>query len=224
MQIPFWAFLTSLLIAVLLPDMASVILWKRGASSGVAASSWWGSWNSTYGHHIKFPSPSYFSSHLSSSSSNRNHQFSSSSNIMSTNQATPFLETLASRRTIYQLTKKSPISDKRIEEIATEVLKHTPSSFNSQSERFVLVVGDEHDRFWDVIKEVSRGLMDAEKFARTEKRVAGFKAAYGTVCFLFLYIFLTFTLSSHFIYLTSPPLLQTSPPTKTKIDISSSPL
>lgn len=97
--------------------------------------------------------------------------------------AAPYLKSVAERRTIYQLEKTSPISNQRIQEIVTEVLKHTPSSFNSQSERVVLLVGEEHDKLWEIAKEVLKGIVPAEAYPATEKRLSGFQAAYGTVLF-----------------------------------------
>lgn len=58
-------------------------------------------------------------------------------------------EAVQHRRTIYQLTKKSPISDERIKEILNVAIKDVPSSFNSQSTRIIALFKDEHDKFWD---------------------------------------------------------------------------
>lgn len=95
-----------------------------------------------------------------------------------------YLQALASRRTIYQLEKKSPISDARIQEIITQILKHTPSCFNNQSERLVLLVGKEHEKLWEITKDALRDVLkDVESFSTTEKKLNGFQAAYGTVLF-----------------------------------------
>jgi predicted oxidoreductase (fatty acid repression mutant protein) len=56
-----------------------------------------------------------------------------------------------------------------------------PSSFNSQTTRSILLLGAEHDRLWEMVKEVIRGVLPAEKFPPIEKKVDGFKAGYGTV-------------------------------------------
>src|SRR3954452_17226524 len=49
--------------------------------------------------------------------------------------ASQYLKNIANRRTIYALSKESTISNDRVQEIVTEVLKHTPSSFNNQAGR-----------------------------------------------------------------------------------------
>ncbi|KFZ06323.1 hypothetical protein V501_07525 [Pseudogymnoascus sp. VKM F-4519 (FW-2642)] len=97
--------------------------------------------------------------------------------------ATQFLATVKARRSYYQLSKFSPISDSRIQEIIKEAILHVPSSFNSQSTRVVLLLKGEHDKLWDITKEVLRSIVPAESFSATEGKINGFKASYGTVLF-----------------------------------------
>eukprot|EP01065_Artemidia_motanka_P030359 TRINITY_DN36380_c0_g1_i1.p1 TRINITY_DN36380_c0_g1~~TRINITY_DN36380_c0_g1_i1.p1 ORF type:complete len:212 (+),score=0.30 TRINITY_DN36380_c0_g1_i1:35-637(+) len=94
-----------------------------------------------------------------------------------------FLETIKNRRTIYQLSKSSPIPDSKIQEIIKEAVLHVPSSFNSQSTRVLLLVKEEHDKLWEIVKSVLKGVVPAEGWAATEGKLNGFKAAYGTVLF-----------------------------------------
>jgi predicted oxidoreductase (fatty acid repression mutant protein) len=65
-----------------------------------------------------------------------------------------FFDAVVERRTYYQLNKESPISDKRITEIAEKALLHVPSSFNSQSTRLVVLLNNDHEQFWDFVLEV----------------------------------------------------------------------
>lgn len=85
------------------------------------------------------------------------------------------------RRTYYQLNKESPISDKQIVEIAEKAVLHVPSSFNSQSTRLVVLLNDDHDKFWDFVAEVLKPLTPEEQYPKTQQKLAGFRAAYGTV-------------------------------------------
>lgn len=93
----------------------------------------------------------------------------------------PFFNAIRNRRTYYQLKKESPISDQQIQDIVHEAVLHVPSSFNSQSTRVILLLKGEHDKLWDITKEVLRGVVPADKFAPTEQKIDGFKAGYGTV-------------------------------------------
>lgn len=102
--------------------------------------------------------------------------------ITSTMAATkPFLDAVKDRRTIYQLNNTSPISDERIQEIVNDVVLSVPSSYNSQSARIVVLLKKEHEKFWDITKDVLKPQVPAEQFPSTEARLNGFKAGYGTV-------------------------------------------
>lgn len=93
------------------------------------------------------------------------------------------IDSLKERRTLHRTTKDVPISDDRIVELTELAVKHVPSSFNSQSTRLVVLLKDEHDKFWDMTLEILKPLVPADKFGQTEQRIAGFRAGYGTVCF-----------------------------------------
>ena len=97
---------------------------------------------------------------------------------------TNFLEAVANRRSIYTLNKTSPIPDARIEEILTQLVKDVPSSFNSQSARLVLLLKDEHDKFWDIVRDALKAIVPEDKWESTANRIGGFRAGYGTVSFV----------------------------------------
>ena len=77
-------------------------------------------------------------------SSLHNQRLYSSDNM--THDTTNFKEAVQHRRTIYQLTKKSTISDEKIKDILTTAVEHVPSSFNSQSARLVVLLKEEHTK------------------------------------------------------------------------------
>jgi nitroreductase len=92
-----------------------------------------------------------------------------------------FADAVKSRRSYYQLNKKAPISDDKIERLVKDAVLHAPSSFNSQSSRLVVLLKDEHDKFWEFVKEVLKPQVPAEQFEGTVQKLDGFKAGYGTV-------------------------------------------
>jgi hypothetical protein len=92
-----------------------------------------------------------------------------------------FFDAVKDRRSIYQLNKEAPISDKQISDIVEKALLHVPSSFNSQSTRLVVLLNKDHETFWEFVLEVLKPLTPEEQFPKTEQKVNGFKAAYGTV-------------------------------------------
>jgi predicted oxidoreductase (fatty acid repression mutant protein) len=56
------------------------------------------------------------------------------------------------RRTQYALTKKSTLPDSQLKAIVETAVKNTPSPYNSQSARVVLLLGKESDKLWDIVK------------------------------------------------------------------------
>ncbi|KAF2124208.1 Nitroreductase [Dothidotthia symphoricarpi CBS 119687] len=121
--------------------------------------------------------PSSFSSTRSSTASS----FSTTSATMSTQKS--FVQAVEERRSHYQLNKEAPISDKQITELAEHAILYVPSAFNSQSTRLVILLNQDHEKLWDFILEVLKPLTPEDKFPKTEEKLAGFKAAYGTVLF-----------------------------------------
>ena len=96
-----------------------------------------------------------------------------------------FKEALKHRRTYYAITNQSPISDKEIEEIIDFAVTHVPSAFNSQSTRVVLLLGDNHRKLWQIVKNTLWKIVTPEAFKNTEAKIDhSFASGYGTVLFL----------------------------------------
>ncbi|KAL1940384.1 hypothetical protein VTO73DRAFT_8956 [Trametes versicolor] len=95
-----------------------------------------------------------------------------------------FLEAVKARRSIYTIGSESTISDEKIEEIIATAVKHAPSSFNVQSSRAVLLLGDEHKKLWEITLNVLKGIVPADQLPATEGKINGcFAAGHGTVLF-----------------------------------------
>ena len=94
-----------------------------------------------------------------------------------------FYTAVEDRRTFYGISKDTVVSDEKIEEIVEHAVKHTPSSFNSQSARVVLLLHEHHDKLWNLTKEALRKIVPADQFASTEDRINSFQNGYGTVLF-----------------------------------------
>lgn len=94
-----------------------------------------------------------------------------------------FLTAVADRRSYYGISKEAVISEGRIKEIIEHAVKYTPSAFNSQSARVVLLLESQHDKLWDITKEALRKVVPADQFSSTEEKINSFKSGYGTVLF-----------------------------------------
>lgn len=95
--------------------------------------------------------------------------------------ASAYLKAIAGRRSIYALSKESTISNERIREILTETIKHSPSSFNNQAQRAVLLVGAEHDKLWAMAEETVKTKLGDQAYQGLKPRIDGYKSGYGTV-------------------------------------------
>lgn len=92
-----------------------------------------------------------------------------------------FLDAIKTRRSVYPLKKESPIDDKKIQDIVSQALLHTPSSFNSQSTRVVVLLKGEHEKFWEITKAAIKAVVPADAYPASEQKLDMFKGAYGTV-------------------------------------------
>ena len=96
-----------------------------------------------------------------------------------------YLEAAAKRRSVYSLKKESTMSDEKLLEMIKQVTNDAPSSLNSQSQRVVVLLGDEHDYLWkNIVMETLRKVVnDEDKFKTTEAKINGFANAYGTILY-----------------------------------------
>ena len=102
---------------------------------------------------------------------------------MSHEISTNFLSAIKARRSHYAINSEQLISDERLEQIIEFALKHTPSAFNSQSARAVLLLGEQHTKFWSITTETLRAMVEPDKFGSTQDKMNAFGAGYGTVLF-----------------------------------------
>lgn len=93
------------------------------------------------------------------------------------------IEIYRKRRSQYALGKNLPLGNEQVIALIKEAIRQAPSSFNSQSSRAVILLGEESERFWELTKEALRPMVPADAFANTENKLASFSAGAGTVLF-----------------------------------------
>jgi len=94
------------------------------------------------------------------------------------------LATTKARRTMYKLSNESTIPDSRIEEIVKHAILHVPSAFNTQATRIIVLLKKEHEKLWDITTNVVKPhVPEAAWSSSTGPKMAGLKAAYGTILF-----------------------------------------
>ena len=94
-----------------------------------------------------------------------------------------FIEMIKNRRTIYNLGDALPVSEEHVTKLVKEAVKHSPSSFNSQTSRVVILFGAEHKKLWNMTKEALRKIVPEQAFAATEQKIDSFAAGAGSILF-----------------------------------------
>lgn len=59
------------------------------------------------------------------------------------------LELLQDRRSRYQLERKIPLSHQQLLDLIDEVTSQVPDAFNMQSQRLLVVTGENQDTLWN---------------------------------------------------------------------------
>ncbi|MGG2052799.1 nitroreductase family protein [Lysinibacillus pakistanensis] len=97
--------------------------------------------------------------------------------------AIEFYSALKERRSYYGINKDVQVSDERIKEIIEFAVQHTPSAFNSQTARLVVLTGEAHDKLWNITTDILRNVVGEGDFTGTQQKMDSFKSGYGTVLF-----------------------------------------
>lgn len=95
----------------------------------------------------------------------------------------PAIEALKKRRSIYAIGKNVALPEAEVEALIKEAMRLTPSSFNSQSSRAVILFGAANDKFWGIVTETLRAIVPAEAFQPTADKMKMFAGGIGTVLF-----------------------------------------
>ena len=94
-----------------------------------------------------------------------------------------FNQAVENRRTIYAISKDSPVSKQDIHKIVEHAVKYVPYAFNSQSGRVVILLEEQHDKLWEIARETLRKIVPPENFGSTDAKINSFKSGYGTLLF-----------------------------------------
>lgn len=95
-----------------------------------------------------------------------------------------FKEAVKHRRSIYEISNHSMLSDEEIKQIVDFAVMYVPSAFNSQSTRIVLLLKENHTKLWELTKGILQQTIPGEMFKKTEEKIdRSFASGYGTVLF-----------------------------------------
>ncbi|SPL70637.1 nitroreductase family protein [Acinetobacter stercoris] len=95
-----------------------------------------------------------------------------------------FLDLIHNRRTIYAIGRNTNATPEHLTDLIQNAIRQSPSSFNSQSSRAVILFNGEHAKFWEIVKEKLKSYAKDEIAAeKTAKKMDSFIAGVGTVLF-----------------------------------------
>lgn len=109
------------------------------------------------------------------------------SQIQAQGLSSQFIDIVKARRTYYTLDATLPISEEKVTGIVEELLQAVPSAFNSQTNRVVILFGEEHNKLWETVSDVLKAdtEISEQQWEITSQRMVGFRAASGTVSLSF---------------------------------------
>lgn len=97
--------------------------------------------------------------------------------------ANEFLNLIEQRRTIYALAKNVEQTPEYLTDLIQRTIRESPSSFNSQSSRAVILFNAEHEKFWNFVKKELQAYATDEAAAKTAAKMDSFAAGLGTILF-----------------------------------------
>ena len=96
-----------------------------------------------------------------------------------------FNQLLKQRRSIYALSDQVQQSPAEIADLIKEAVRQSPTAFNSQTVRAVILFGDASNKVWDIVEDaLSKIVKNPDAFKKTQAKIATFRAGFGTVLLL----------------------------------------
>lgn len=96
---------------------------------------------------------------------------------------TNYIDTLKNRRSIYAIGKNTELNNQELETLIQAAVKESPSAFNSQTSRVVILFGEAHEKLWSIVENTLKPLTPPEAFPNTQAKLASFAAGKGTIMF-----------------------------------------
>lgn len=96
-----------------------------------------------------------------------------------------FTDLQTKRRSIYALGRQVTQTPEALYDLVKSAVKQSPTSFNNQSVRAVVLMGDAHEKLWDTTAQrLQQEVPDEAAYQQTLAKINNaFKAGFGTVLF-----------------------------------------
>lgn len=90
----------------------------------------------------------------------------------------------ATRRSIYALGDNLSQTPEEIFDLVKQTIKNSPTAFNSQTVRAVVLFGKSSDKVWEIVEDALRKIAKSpDAFEKTKAKIDSFKAGYGTILY-----------------------------------------
>lgn len=93
------------------------------------------------------------------------------------------LDLFAKRHSYYAINDKTNLTTKDIETLINACLDLYPSSFNSQDARLILLMGEHHKYFWELVRKELFRVSENDKHPQIDKKMTQFEAGLGTILY-----------------------------------------
>jgi predicted oxidoreductase (fatty acid repression mutant protein) len=93
------------------------------------------------------------------------------------------LEQLTKRRTQYALGRNIGASEEAIDGWIREAIRQSPTAFNSQSSRAIVLFGEQSQALWEIVQNELKAILPAEMLEQSLPKIDGFAEGVGTVLF-----------------------------------------
>lgn len=88
------------------------------------------------------------------------------------------------RRSIYALGDNLSQTPEEIFDLVKQTIKNSPTAFNSQTVRAVVLFGKSSDKVWEIVEDALRKIAKSpDAFEQTKAKIDSFKAGYGTILY-----------------------------------------
>lgn len=96
-----------------------------------------------------------------------------------------FNKLMKQRRSIYSLGDHVKADPDELTALIKETIRQSPTAFNSQTVRAVILFGHASDRVWEIVEEtLAQIVKNPDAFAKTKAKIATFRAGFGTILYL----------------------------------------
>ena len=90
----------------------------------------------------------------------------------------------ANRRSIYALGDNLSQTPEEIFDLVKQTIKNSPTAFNSETVRAVVLFGKSSDKVWEIVEDALRKIAKSpDAFEQTKSKIDSFKAGYGTILY-----------------------------------------